>query len=197
VSDLGASPWAGSQVGLSLNRISLSLFSIFVPAVLLDRNNSGSEFLTVGWQLHPSAWCPVFLVEIDCTSSLSALLGISSFWVLRVFNLPGLWYILEGHPHIPPTKVAYFHSFFKPSWLLSCLPPMLKHIPLFPPPPLKIFKYFEVLVFCFVLIYWYCIFLFLKLFYLFTFQMLPPLPVLSPRVPSKFRRIRMNYLRGD
>jgi hypothetical protein len=41
-------------LGLSLNLLSLSLFSIFVPAVLLDRNNSGSEFLTVGWQPHPS-----------------------------------------------------------------------------------------------------------------------------------------------
>jgi hypothetical protein len=32
----------------SLNRNSFSLFFIFVPAVLLDRNNSGSEILTVG-----------------------------------------------------------------------------------------------------------------------------------------------------
>jgi hypothetical protein len=31
-----------------------SLFSIFVPAAPLDRNNSESQFLTVGWQPHPS-----------------------------------------------------------------------------------------------------------------------------------------------
>jgi hypothetical protein len=43
----------GPNLGLSLDILSLSLFSIFVPAVLLDRNNSASEFLTVGWQPHP------------------------------------------------------------------------------------------------------------------------------------------------
>jgi hypothetical protein len=42
------------KLGQSLEFLSLSLFSIFVSAVLLDRNNSGSEFLTVGWQPHPS-----------------------------------------------------------------------------------------------------------------------------------------------
>jgi hypothetical protein len=41
------------NLGLSLDLFSLRLFSIFVLAVLLDRNNSDSEFLTVGWQLHP------------------------------------------------------------------------------------------------------------------------------------------------
>jgi len=41
------------NLGLSLDLFSLSLFSIFVPSVLLDRHNSESEFLTVGWQLHP------------------------------------------------------------------------------------------------------------------------------------------------
>jgi hypothetical protein len=39
-----------SKLGHSLDHLSLSLFSSFVPAVLLDRNNSGSEFLTVEWQ---------------------------------------------------------------------------------------------------------------------------------------------------
>jgi hypothetical protein len=31
----------------------LRLFSISIPAVLSDRNNYGSELLTVGWQPHP------------------------------------------------------------------------------------------------------------------------------------------------
>jgi hypothetical protein len=43
-----------SKLALTLDCLSLRLFSIFVPAVLLDRNNSGSEFSTVGWQPHPS-----------------------------------------------------------------------------------------------------------------------------------------------
>jgi hypothetical protein len=34
------------KLGWSLDCLSLSLFSIFVPAVLLDRNNSESEILT-------------------------------------------------------------------------------------------------------------------------------------------------------
>ena len=45
----------GPNLGLSLvDFLFLRPFSIFVPSVLLDRNNSGSEFLTVGSQLHPS-----------------------------------------------------------------------------------------------------------------------------------------------
>jgi hypothetical protein len=36
------------KLGQSLDSLSLSLFSIFVLEVLLDRNNSGSEFLTFG-----------------------------------------------------------------------------------------------------------------------------------------------------
>ena len=43
------------NLGLSLDLLSLSLFSIFVSAILLDGNNSESEFLTMGWQPHPSA----------------------------------------------------------------------------------------------------------------------------------------------
>jgi hypothetical protein len=65
--------WAGHWTPLFL-----SLFSIWVPAVLLDRDNSGSEFLTVWWQLHPSTWHSAFLLEVDSTSSLSPLMGISS-----------------------------------------------------------------------------------------------------------------------
>jgi hypothetical protein len=41
-------------LSLSLNLLFLRLFSIFVPAALSNRNNSGPEFLTVGWQPHPS-----------------------------------------------------------------------------------------------------------------------------------------------
>ena len=47
-------PEMDDKLGHSLDLSSLSLFSIFVPAVLLDRNNSGSEFLTVEWQPHRS-----------------------------------------------------------------------------------------------------------------------------------------------
>ena len=41
----------------------------------------------------------------------------SSLWVLKVSHLPGLWYILECPAHLPPPKVACFHSFYWPSGL--------------------------------------------------------------------------------
>ena len=66
------------NLGLSLNLLSPNLFSIFGSAVLLDRDNYESEFLALGWQAYPSTWCPVFLREVDSTSFLSPLLGISS-----------------------------------------------------------------------------------------------------------------------
>jgi hypothetical protein len=73
VSGHGAHPWAGSHLGLSLNLLFLRLFSIFVPTVFSDRNNYESEFLTVGWQPHPSTWCPAFLLEVGSISSLFPL----------------------------------------------------------------------------------------------------------------------------
>ena len=57
MSGLGASLEMDPNLGLSLDCLSLRLLSIFVSAVLLDRNNSGSEFLTVVWQPHPSIGC--------------------------------------------------------------------------------------------------------------------------------------------
>ena len=44
----GSAPLDGSQVQLLIGLPSLSFFSIFASAVVLDRNNSGSEILTVG-----------------------------------------------------------------------------------------------------------------------------------------------------
>jgi hypothetical protein len=38
-----------SKLGRSLDLLSFTLFSIFVPAVLLDRNNSKSQILNVGY----------------------------------------------------------------------------------------------------------------------------------------------------
>ena len=42
------------NLGWLLGHLFLRLFSIFVPAVPSDRNNSGSEVLTMGQQPHPS-----------------------------------------------------------------------------------------------------------------------------------------------
>jgi hypothetical protein len=87
--------------------------------------------------------CPVFLLEVDTTSSLSLLLDISSkfppfeSWESRPPPPPSFWYILEGPP--PPTypQVAYFHSagpqgfspvsFYPNTWSCSPFPPPLSH----------------------------------------------------------------------
>jgi hypothetical protein len=73
VSGPGASPWAESQIGPATGPPFPRLFFSFVPAVPLDRDNSGSEFLAVGWQPHPSTWCPILLLEVDSISFLSWL----------------------------------------------------------------------------------------------------------------------------
>jgi hypothetical protein len=64
------------KLGQSLDYLSFSLFSIFVLAVLLDKNTSGSEILTVGHEPCPSAWGSVYLLEVDSLSSLTPMLGI-------------------------------------------------------------------------------------------------------------------------
>ena len=43
----------GPNLCQSLDLLFLSFLSIFIPEVLLDRNNTGLEFLTVGWQPYP------------------------------------------------------------------------------------------------------------------------------------------------
>lgn len=41
-----------SNLDWSLDLRFLRLFSIFLPAVLLERDNSGPECLTIEWQVH-------------------------------------------------------------------------------------------------------------------------------------------------
>jgi hypothetical protein len=114
------------NLGRSLDLLSPSLISIFVPAVLSNRNNSGLEFLTVRWQPHPTSWCPIFLLEVDSMSFLSPLLGFSS----KVSHLPGLLVHSSGSPHsylsrLPIPLIIWtlgLHSC--PPNILSC-PPFL------------------------------------------------------------------------
>jgi hypothetical protein len=42
------------NLGLTLDLLSLKLFSIFLSGVLSDRNKCGLEFLTVGWMKCPT-----------------------------------------------------------------------------------------------------------------------------------------------
>lgn len=59
------------NLGLSLDLLFLRLFSIFVPAVLINQNNYGWKFLTVGWQPH----CTLDTLYFCCR------------WTLKVFSL--------------------------------------------------------------------------------------------------------------
>jgi hypothetical protein len=117
------------NVARSLDLFFLYLLHFFIPAVLLDRDNARSEFLTVGWQPHPSTWFPVFLLEVNSKSSLSPQLGISSkvpSLSLESLSYPGSLIHSRGYPPPPPTshEVAHFHSFSWPSGLHTCLTPI-------------------------------------------------------------------------
>jgi hypothetical protein len=60
----------GLKLGRSLEYLSFSLFSIYFPVVLLDRNNSGSGILKVFSDPIPLLEVPVYLLEVDTSNSL-------------------------------------------------------------------------------------------------------------------------------
>ena len=108
----------GPNLGQSLDLLSLSLFSIFVTSVLLDRNNSGSEFLTVRWHPHRSTWwCPFYWRWIlQVLSPNCWLLHLSCLSLCpEILSCPRSLVHSRGSPHLSPSKVAYFHSL---CWLL-------------------------------------------------------------------------------
>ena len=122
------------KLGRSLKYLPLSLFSMFVSVFLLDRDNSELVILTVGWQLHPSTWCHVFLLEVDSTSCLSLILGISS-------KVPPFesWESLtsqvsRGFSYLLPPEVEFLSVDPHSSTLVLSIP---DHVSLFPfPSPL-------------------------------------------------------------
>jgi hypothetical protein len=126
------------NLGRSMDLLSLSLFSIFVSAVLLGRNSSGSVFLTVGWLHHPSIRCPIFLLEMTSTSSFSPILAfhLRSLPLSPELLSPPMSLVHSRGSPLPSTsqKVDCFHLFCWPSGLHFCSPPILDHIPLFPSP---------------------------------------------------------------
>jgi hypothetical protein len=112
---------------LSLDLLFLRLFFIFVPAVLSNKNNYGSELLTVGWQPHSSLDALYFcwrwtLQVLSPHCRAFHLRSFESLWVQRVSYLQELWYILEGTPNLLSPKVAYFYYFCCPSGFHSCSP---------------------------------------------------------------------------
>jgi hypothetical protein len=65
------------QLDQLLDSISFNLCSIFVPAFLLDRKNSGPKFLKVGVCPHSSTRGSVYILEVT-SGSISPSLAISA-----------------------------------------------------------------------------------------------------------------------
>jgi hypothetical protein len=127
-------------LGLSLDLLFLRDLSIFVPAVLLDKNNSGLECLTVRWQLHPSldalSFCWRWTLQVF--SLHYRAFHLRSFFLSSESLLPPRYLVYSrGFPHLLPVKVACFHFF---CWPLQ----YLLMFPLFLPCPL----YHPGLLFC-------------------------------------------------
>ena len=124
------------RLGQSLDFLSLCFFSIFDPAVPLDRKNSVLKFLTMRKQPHLSTF------YLRCTLQIpsphywafhlrSRLLSVESLSPLRsLVHSRGSPYLLVK------TSVAYFNSFYWVSGLLSCSPQYLTMFPFFTPCPL-------------------------------------------------------------
>jgi hypothetical protein len=95
VPGLRASPWDGSQVGPVTGPPFPQSVLHFVPAVLLDRNNSWSEFWLWNGNPIPPFDAMFFYWRWTLWSSLSPLLGISSkvphseFWVSPTSQVSG------------------------------------------------------------------------------------------------------------
>jgi hypothetical protein len=64
------------KLGLPLDCLSFSLYSIFVPTYLLDRKNSGTKILKMSGWSHFSIEGHVYLLEMVSSGSISRVLGI-------------------------------------------------------------------------------------------------------------------------
>ena len=103
-----------SKLGVSFTQ---SPSSFFCPC------SSGSVFLTMRWQSHPSIWCPVFLFSGgELFEFPLPTIGFSS----KVFHLPGLFYFLESSP----TPISIHSANYQD--VPSVYPLIPNHMPLFP-----------------------------------------------------------------
>jgi hypothetical protein len=111
------------KLDLSLNSLSFNLISLSVPALLLDRKNSGSEILAVGWYPYPSIWGPFYFWGEVSLISLFPVLGIlAKVNPLSPGSFSHLWKVLEGPP--PPIRRSYIfplYHFFNSWVILHCI----------------------------------------------------------------------------
>ena len=123
------------KVGWSLDGLSFSLCSIFVPAFPLDRDDSGlKHFRWVGGPIPPLG-----ALSIYWRRSLQVLSPYC--WVFQLMSstlgswiLLHLWFQGLSSSSLPSPSATYFYSFSWSSGLLSCLFLYLVLHPLFPLP---------------------------------------------------------------
>jgi hypothetical protein len=125
------------NLGLLLDLLFLRLFSIFVSEVLSDRNNYGSEFLTVRWQppvsLDALSFCWRWALQDlspHCREFHPRSLPLSS----ESLSPPRTLVHSEGSSHLLPPNVACCHSFCWPSGLQSFS--LTRYLIMFPSSPL-------------------------------------------------------------
>ena len=117
-------------MGWSLFAHSLSLWSIFVPALLVSRTNFGQKGLWVGWYPYSSTGSPAGLQEVATSDFMPPAASHSSSHPHRLPGaspIPGLWHILE----IPSHTLISIHS---PGPLSLLLILHILFISIFPPP---------------------------------------------------------------
>jgi len=102
--------------------------NIVVPAVLIDRNNSGSYLNLM----------PCLSTGGEIQEFPFPMLGISSkvLWVLRVSHFPGLLYFLDSVPLPSQMLHSSLYSAYTQG-LFPAPPPYLIMFPFSPPPPLS------------------------------------------------------------
>jgi hypothetical protein len=81
-------------LGQSLDDLSFTLCSIFVPTFPLDRNNLGLNILKMGGWFLPSTGGPVYLLEMVSSGYMSPLLGISATTLEKLSDSLLLMYLL-------------------------------------------------------------------------------------------------------
>ena len=86
----------GPKLSQSLDALSFSLCSIFIPVLPLDINNFVSRILKMGGWPHASNGDHVYLLDMVSLGSISPLVGLLAKVILiGTSHIPGVWDFLE------------------------------------------------------------------------------------------------------
>ena len=128
-----------AKVWQSLDGLSFSLCSIFVPAFPLDRNNSGLKFLRwVGVPISQLGAMPInWIWSLQVLSPLCFVFQLlSSLLGPRNLFFPDIREFLVASPSSPSPTAKHLHSIFRPLYFSPSLPTP-DPAPLFSPPSLS------------------------------------------------------------